>query len=343
MGPLSGAADGWRRVSFVRTAGDQIVRCEAPAKVNLTLAVHGKRPDGFHELESWVVTVGWFDALEFRPARRLTLDVRTPRPNVPTGPSNLVCQAAEALAEAAGRAPAVSIVLEKRLPVGAGLGGGSSDAAATLLGLNALWNLQWPIERLSPIAARLGADVPLFLECGPALIRGRGEKVEPAAGAWEGWLVLVVPSYGVSTASVYRLWSGSPARPPLCEAPFRRERPHDAAELARHLFNDLEAAAFACEPRLERLHAALDDLEGRPVRMTGSGSALFAVFDSETEAEDWCRKAQGRLGQGDELVVAPTVSGRQDGTWGSLGGSPASGSPGSGERSKTRTSGSPRT
>jgi 4-diphosphocytidyl-2-C-methyl-D-erythritol kinase len=200
----------------------------------------------------------------------------------------------------------VAIELEKHIPTGAGLGGGSSDAAATLLGLNSLWRLDRPVERLMPIAAQLGSDVPMFLEPGSAVIRGRGERVERLKAGWQGWLALVVPSYGVSTASVYARWAGPRPRQAAPRRPWER-LPGDAEELSPLLFNDLEDAAFAGEPRLGRLHAALDGLAGRPVRMTGSGSCLFALFDSREEARNWRREALPRLDQGDRILVAATV------------------------------------
>jgi len=285
---------------------EQVVHRRAPAKVNLTLAVLRRRMDGFHELESWVMTVGLFDELTFAPATRLSLTVQAPSRAVPTGASNLVWRAAMGLAEASRREPAVSLKLLKRIPVGAGLGGGSSDAAATLLGLNLFWELNWPVERLMPIAARLGSDVPLFLEPGPAVIRGRGERVERLTMGWEGWLALVVPSYGIPTSRVYQYWvEGGRIR--HSQTPVWLQRPGSALELSWRLFNDLEAAAFSCEPRLKRLHAALDGLDERAVRMTGSGSCLFAVFDSETEAEHWRRQARPHLEQQDDILVAKTA------------------------------------
>ena len=280
------------------TADGTIQIC-AFAKVNLTLAVLGRRPDGFHELESWVVQVGLWDELRLAKAAELslTVDDSAVMSTVSGDSSNLVWRAAEELAKSAGREPAAAIELVKRIPVGAGLGGGSSDAAATLLGLNRLWMLNWPLEKLMPIAAALGSDVPLFMERGCAVIRGRGEFVERLAATWSGWLVLVVPAFGLVTAEVYRRWSeecgGGGARGG--SSPWSA-LPCDAAGLAGKMFNDLEAAAFSCEPRLAAMHAAIDGLDGKTVRMTGSGSSLFAVVDSKGEAEAWRHKVVDRLG-----------------------------------------------
>ncbi len=276
----------------VSAASSTAVHRRAPAKVNLSLAVLSRRPDGFHEIESWVVQVGWFDDLVFSNAGELSLEVDGASAGVPSGRENLVFKAAEALAREAGFAGGARIELHKEIPVGAGLGGGSSDAATTLLGLNQLWGLRWPLERLIELAAKLGSDVPLFLGGVSSIIRGRGEKLEPLASTWRGWFALIVPPYRLSTAEVYRLWTpGGQARAKTAWA-----RPATAASLAPALFNDLEAAAFKCEPRLAALHAVVNGLDGRPVRMTGSGACLYAAFDARAEAEAWGKKTEALIG-----------------------------------------------
>ncbi len=287
-------------------SASQTIRHRAPAKLNLTLAVLGRRPDGFHELESWVVTIGWFDYLVFRHADELSLHVRDAGASLPADESNLVWRAAVALAEASGRKAAANIELEKHIAVGAGLGGGSSDAAATLTGLNALWELNWSVDQLMPLAAGLGSDVPLFLESGAAVIRGRGERVERLPANWQGWVALIVPAFGVSTTDVYRRWRAEDTTPAQRSEPWAPPYP-DAAALSTRLFNDLADAAFAGEPRLAKLHGILDGLNGRSVHLTGSGSCLFALFDEEAEAEDWSKRASTAAGDGTDLRVVPTV------------------------------------
>jgi 4-diphosphocytidyl-2-C-methyl-D-erythritol kinase len=200
-----------------------------------------------------------------------------------------------------------SIELRKRIPAGAGLGGGSSDAAAALRALNDLWKLDWPLARLREVAAGIGSDVPLFLEPGSAVIRGRGERVERLRESWCGWAVVVVPPFGVSTAAVYGRWKAAPTpRPEMNAAPWAAGA-KNALELLGMLFNDLETAAFECEPRLAALHARLDRLEGRPVRMTGSGSCLFTLFDSQAEARAWGRAAADGAGEGARLRVVEVI------------------------------------
>lgn len=283
----------------------QTIHCRAPGKVNLTLAVLGRREDGYHELESWVVPIDWCDRLQFCQADALSLRLGGEDEGVPSGPDNLVWQAAEALARAAEREPNVAITLGKAIPVGTGLGGGSSDAATTLLGLNRLWELDWPSEQLLSVAEALGSDVPLFLTGQSVIMRGRGERIEPMPTAWQGWLVLVIPPFRLSTVAVYRQWSRTAARDHAPAAPWTA-LPCSSESLLDRLFNDLEPAAFRAEPRLASLHAAIDGLRGRPVRMTGSGTALFTLFDDQKEAETWRRAAVALLSADVLLCVIST-------------------------------------
>lgn len=283
----------------------QTIHCRAPGKVNLTLAILGRREDGFHELESWVVPIDWCDRLQFSQADTLSLRLSGEDEGAPTGSENLVWKAAEALARAAEREPGVAITLEKAIPAGTGLGGGSSDAAATLLGLNRLWELGWSVDHLHPVAASLGSDVPLFLTGQSAIMRGRGERIEPLHAAWHGWLVLVVPPFRLSTAAVYREWSHTAAKARASEAPWK-VLPCTSESLLARLFNDLEPAAFGVEPRLASLHAAIDGHQGRSVRMTGSGTALFTLFDDRTEADTWRRAAAALVPSGTQLRVIST-------------------------------------
>jgi 4-diphosphocytidyl-2-C-methyl-D-erythritol kinase len=276
---------------------------KTPAKINLTLAVRGRRPDGFHEIESWVVPIGLYDELRFSLGPALKLEVEGGA--LPEDSSNLVWKAATALALAAGLSPRARIELQKSIPIGAGLGGGSSDAAATLRGLNELWALKWPIERLMPVADTLGSDVPFFLELRQAILRGRGEQIELLPTQLRAWVALVVPDYGLSTAEVYRRHAARPRCRVSQSAPWKGDLSPHAVMPA--LFNDLEPAAFTCEPRLAQLHAKLDGLGGRPVRMTGSGSGLFTLFDSQAEAQGWSEMARQAAPAGVFIHVVPML------------------------------------
>lgn len=289
--------------------------CPAPAKVNLTLMVGTKRPDGFHELESWVTPIGLADRVELRLSDAWSLRVEGAGDAVPADDRNLVWRAARALADAAGRPCAASIRLFKRIPAGSGLGGGSSDAAATLAGLNRLWELRWPVARLADLAAVIGSDVPLFLAGGPVVMCGRGDIVQPGVAGFSGWMAIVVPPYSCATGEVYAAFArgGAPATRRR-DTPWL-DGPAPAAALMPRLFNQLEPAAFTVQPRLGELHARLDGLSGRVVRMTGSGSALFTLFDRREEAEAWRAAALGSVETGTEvLVVEVPGPAERDGT-----------------------------
>lgn len=276
----------------------------APAKVNLTLRILGRRPDGFHELESLVVPIDLYDEFQveaFAGGPVLECDAA----ELATDESNLVVRAARALGEAAGRSPDVCVRLKKRIPIGGGLGGGSSDAAGTLLAVNALWGLEWSRERLAAIGAALGSDVPFFVEGRASMIRGRGERVEPLGCDLSAWLVLIVPPYGVSTRAVYTSlrasdytdgpWDPDSSRTRLPEVP------------GGTFFNDLEQAAFRVEPRLGALHARLDGRFDAAVRVSGSGSTLFAYFTTREAAEAWRERVRPELTDDVRLIVCSTA------------------------------------
>jgi 4-diphosphocytidyl-2-C-methyl-D-erythritol kinase len=280
----------------------------APAKLNLFLEVLGKRPDGYHELETLMVAVNLCDTLSCRddPAGRLTLACSDP--GLPTGPENLVHRAAELLrasSEGAG-ARGASIELTKEIPAEAGLGGGSSDAAATLIALDRLWNLQTPPSRLEALAGMLGSDVPFFLRPPAAICRGRGERVEPITLPSPLHFVLVCPPIGSSTAAVYR-HAVVPERP-------RSVRPvldalDDPAALGPELFNRLEPIAIRRAPDLAHVRNALHDLQSGPGLVTGhlmsgSGSAFFGLArDAEAARTAAAHLATKGLGQVRHVVA----------------------------------------
>src|SRR4051812_8102190 len=176
----------------------------APAKLNLFLEILGRRPDGCHEVESLMVAVDLFDRLTFAddPSGHLTLGCD--EPGLPTGPENLVVRAAERLRAASGTRRGARMTLEKAIPAQAGLAGGSSGGAATLVALDRLWELQTPPDRLDALAGEIGSDVAFFLHAPAGACRGRGERVEPLALPWAYHFVLVCPPIGLSTAEVYR-------------------------------------------------------------------------------------------------------------------------------------------
>lgn len=253
-------------------------RSAAPAKINLYLHVTGKRPDGYHTLDSLVVFAGIQDVVVARPAETLALETDGPFAGaVPAGPDNLVLRAASALADAMGVAAGARLTLTKRLPVASGIGGGSADAAAALRALCRLWGLAPDAAVLDRIALRLGADVPVCLHGKAAFMGGIGEQLAPVPALPETWLVLVNPGVAVATPDVFRARTGDFSPPGRFSY-----APRDAAELAallRARRNDLEAPSVALVPVIADVTTALAAEEGCLLaRLSGSGATVFGLF-----------------------------------------------------------------
>lgn len=257
--------------------GMLVARC--PAKINLALRVLGVREDGYHELDTVFQAIDLWDEIEARPAARLRLSCD--EPGLPTDRSNLVIRAAEILSRhAGGEAKGGALTLRKRIPVQAGLGGGSSDAAGTLLLCRQLWGLSLSDEMLMALAAELGADVPYFLVGGTAHGLGRGDRVEPLGFVGEVPLLLGIPPFGVSTAEVFgevrarlTLPSNGVSLPLFSAHKWPEENDFHFAT------NDLEAVVFESWPELERFRDALWRAGARTALLSGSGSVVYGVFD----------------------------------------------------------------
>ena len=264
----------------------------AAAKVNLALEVLDRRPDGYHEIATVMQTVDLADRLTLEDSDVLELECEAP--GVPTDARNLALKAAIALREASSATRGVRITLDKRIPVAAGLGGGSSDAAAVLLGLNRLWRLRWPTTRLAEVAVTLGMDVPFFLRGGVALATGRGEHLKRVVGAPLA-LVLANPGVAVSTAEAYgrvtRTMYTDGAR---CRAVIAALATRRAARIAATLYNGLEAAVMPARPEIARMRAALMAAGALGALMSGSGPTVFAVARSFEHA----RQIRRRLTRG---------------------------------------------
>jgi 4-diphosphocytidyl-2-C-methyl-D-erythritol kinase len=257
------------------------VRVTAPAKLNLTLHVLGRRPDGYHLLDSLVAFADIGDVVEARPADRLSLEVGGPFAGAIDG-ENLVLRAGALLGEGRGAA----LRLEKNLPVASGIGGGSADAAAALVALARLWGIAIPPE----LPVRLGADVPVCLARTPAWLGGVGELLDPAPPLPEAGLVLVNPLVPLPTPAVFKARAGAFSR-----ASRFSEAPADAAALAaliRARRNDLTEAAIALVPAIAEVLARLEG-EGRALvaRMSGSGATCFGLYESG----DAARAAAARI------------------------------------------------
>ncbi len=269
----------------IRRDSGESMRWLAPAKINLSLRVLGKRPDGFHELRSLMVPVSVFDELVFEHREEGDLAFACNILEVPADESNLVVRAARVFCESVGLLPRLSISLRKTIPHGAGLGGGSSDAATTLLALDALYQTQLPRAALATMGAQIGSDVPFFVYQSPAWIGGRGERVEPVQGLPALSLLLIKPAFGVSTPWAFGRWKDSAEIPGV---------PYAAQTYAGlELVNDLERPVFEKYLFLADLKRWLAGRSAvRAALMSGSGSTVFAVLED--------REAGFRLGE--ELV-----------------------------------------
>jgi 4-diphosphocytidyl-2-C-methyl-D-erythritol kinase len=259
----------------------------APAKVNLYLHVIGRRTDGYHLIDSLVAFADIGDRVTARPSHSLSLEITGPEAaNLDArGEDNLVLRAARALAEHTCTVPGASLRLEKSLPTAAGLGGGSSDAAAALRALSSLWQL--PLNRTAIVAlgSRIGADIPACLYANAAWVGGVGERIDPVSGLPEAGIVLANPRRPLSTAAVFAARNG-----PFDSAAARfSPMPKSAVELARALetcHNGLTPAALALVPAIGNVLTALQQLPGALLaRMSGSGASCFALFADRTAAK----------------------------------------------------------
>jgi 4-diphosphocytidyl-2-C-methyl-D-erythritol kinase len=265
------------------TAKPEALTLDAPAKVNLYLHVLGRRADGYHSLDSLVAFVDVADTLVARPAERLRLTIVGPEGRgLGAGPDNLVLRAARLLAEESGRREGAAIRLDKRLPVAAGLGGGSANAAATLRLLDRLWTTRASPADLARLGARLGADVPVCLAGRATLVRGVGDRLRPSAPLPAATVVLVNPRRPLATARVFGACDPGPRRPTRPLGPVA-----DVRKLARRLArrrNDLTGASSRLEPAVPAVLAALATAGALLARMSGSGATCFGLFDDEHEA-----------------------------------------------------------
>lgn len=265
----------------------------APAKVNLYLHVVGRRADGYHLLDSLAVFPGAADRLSAAPAGVLTLQVEGPAAaGLGAGPDNLVLRAARALAAVTGVESGARLVLDKRLPVASGIGGGSADAAAALRLLARLWDVRLSPERLLAAVQELGADVPVCLDCRPARMQGVGERLQPAPSLPECGMALLNPGAAVATPDVFRARSGA-----FSESPALPDGWPDAARLAADLArmrNDLEAPAMGLCPAIATV---LEWLRAQPgcllARMSGSGATCFGLFADPEAATAVAARAPG--------------------------------------------------
>lgn len=283
----------------------ELITITAPAKINLSLRILGKRPDGFHELETLMAPIQLADTLEISHGAGKGVTLICNDPDLPSGSDNLCVKAVEAFRVATGLDHGIAITLLKKIPHGAGLGGGSSDAAAVLKGLNELFDHPLVHEELEQLAASLGSDVPFFLGNGPAWCRGRGEIIEHLkdAGAFPGRRILLIkPPFPVPTAWAYKQYAelaGTPSK--LIEEPaqFLGNIP---------IINDLERPVFEKYLLLPVLKSWLRDQSGvESAFMTGSGSTMVAILVPETASEEIANLKQGILSKyGETMWITET-------------------------------------
>jgi 4-diphosphocytidyl-2-C-methyl-D-erythritol kinase len=276
-------------------AGTLVVR--APAKVNLHLEVRAKRTDGYHDVETLMVAVSLHDTLEFMEEPAGNLRLSCDQPSLSVGPDNLVWRAAALLRQHTGCRTGATIRLTKRIPLAAGLAGGSSDAAATLAGLNRFWRLGLPRRELAELGSRLGSDIAFFFFTPAAWCTGRGERVAPVRlGRWLRF-VMVCPPAGLSTADVYRgvtvpekPWSGDAIRAAVGEGKVQM--------IGRRLFNRLQPVAERLCPAVAALRRRLEKARPTGHLMSGSGTSLFALCRDRGEALRVARRLRTEAEEG---------------------------------------------
>jgi len=261
---------------------------KAPAKVNLLLRVTGKRDDGYHDITTFFAAVNLYDKLTFvEDFYGGSLTLTCDHSGVPTDESNLVLKAASALRPRKGVTNGATISLEKKIPVAAGLGGGSSDAAATLIGLNKLWGLGVGMDELLAIAEGVGADAPFFVSrFGAAWGCGVGERLEEATSEKPLHLLLVTPDFGISAADAYRFSTFSFTPFEITDATRTDIATGDPSLVALHMENDLEEYALRKHPDLMNLRSDLDATGPLKVMLSGSGPTLMALYASQEDAEE---------------------------------------------------------
>ena len=281
-----------------RYADDVVVW--APAKINLFLEILGKRPDGYHEIATLMVAIRLYDTLVFKEDPAGAISLTCNQSKLSTGPDNLIVRAADLLREYTGCKQGANIRLVKRIPLSAGLAGGSTDAAATLAGLNELWRLGLDNVQLAGLGAKLGSDVSFFFGGPAAWCTGRGEVVAPLELKKTLDLVLLCPPFGLATRDVYQQVSVS-ANPQDGEDIRRAVREGDIEAIGRALFNRLEGSAEALCPELRGYRNRLADQKPAGVLMSGSGSTLFALCRNRADARRVAR--QLRLGSEEEASV----------------------------------------
>lgn len=273
---------------------------KAPAKINLTLDVLGKRVDGYHEVEMIMTTVDLADRIGLESRNDGQIRIISADRFVPDDHRNLAYQAAKLLKDTYGIKKGVSITLEKKIPVAAGLAGGSSDAAATLKGLNELWKLRLTVDQLAEHGAKIGSDVSFCVYGGTALATGRGEQIQELTAPPNCWIILAKPSIGVSTADVYGGLKLHEVIHPDTKAMMRAIQEKDYELMCESMGNALESVTLKLHPEVSTIKEQMTKFGADAVLMSGSGPTVFGVVQHESRVN---RIYNGLRGFCDEVYV----------------------------------------
>lgn len=285
------------------------LRLRSPAKVNLTLKILGKRPDGFHELETLMCPVGIYDEIDLEAAEDERIHLQVEGADLPADASNLAWKAAALLREAAGVKRGVRIRLRKTIPMGGGLAGGSGNAAVVLAGLNRLWALGLTVDHLKELAGALGSDVAFFLDGGPSLCRGRGEITQPVEVVAGVEVLLLNPGFGVPTPWAYQSYAAAPGQGGEGRELWVMKA--DGREIQFRLRNDLEPAVFRKYFWIAEAKAwLLEQAEVREAMMSGSGATVFALVEPGRAAV-LAERARAHFGLYCWIQTAPLLTSRQ--------------------------------
>ncbi|MBS4198009.1 4-(cytidine 5'-diphospho)-2-C-methyl-D-erythritol kinase [Lederbergia citri] len=258
---------------------------KAPAKINLTLDVLGKRADGYHEVEMVMTTIDLADRIELEKREDGQIIIISHSRFVPDDQRNLAFQAAKLLKEKFNIKQGVTIAIDKTIPVAAGLAGGSSDAAATLRGLNILWELHLSMDQLAEIGSEIGSDVSFCVYGGTGLARGRGEKITKLSAPPNCWVILAKPSIGVSTADIYRNVNLEKIHHPNTEAMVNAIQNHQYDEVCRHLGNSLEKVTLEMYPEVLHIKEQMQKFGADAVLMSGSGPTVFGLVQHDSRLQ----------------------------------------------------------
>lgn len=270
---------------------------KAPAKINLSLDVLGKRADGYHEVRMVMTSIDLADRVECEDLPEDTISIRTSAPYVPEDERNFAYQAAKCIKETYGIHRGVEISIKKNIPVAAGLAGGSTDAAATIRALNRLWAIGMTYQDMLEIAAKIGSDVAFCVKGGTALATGRGEQIAPLPSLPPCWVILVKPAVSVSTAQIYKDLDSQPAKHPNVDEMIKAIEREDFQGICHLLGNTLEAVTMKKVADIAKIKAHMKGIGAEGILMSGSGPTVFALTQHESRMQRLMNGMKGYCSQ----------------------------------------------